>query len=109
MSEKNALESGLLKYIDSEIDDKYVKMVKGYFLCPDLLKEKGKDLKLVYTPLHGTGTILVERILKECGMEVTSVPEQREPDGDFPTVDYPNPEEASAMRLALELGAAKGG
>lgn len=108
MDEKSAVDSGLLKYIDSEIDDNYVKMVKKYFLNPDLIKEKGKDLKVVYTPLHGTGTMLVERILGELGIEVITVPEQREPDGNFPTVDYPNPEEASAMRLALELGKAEG-
>ena len=104
MSESEALEKGMLRYIDSEIDDKYVDMVKSYFFNPQLLKAKGKDLSVVYTPLHGTGTMLVERILGECGIEVHTVPEQREPDGDFPTVDYPNPEEASAMKLALELG-----
>ena len=104
MAEAEALEKGLLSYIDSEIDDKYVEMVKSYFFNPKLLREKGKELNVVYTPLHGTGTMLVERILGECGIEVHTVPEQREPDGDFPTVDYPNPEEASAMKLALELG-----
>ncbi len=104
MLEKDALDSGMLKYIDSEIDDKYVEMVKGYFFNPELMKKKGGELNVVYTPLHGTGTMLVERILGECGVEVNTVPQQREPDGNFPTVDYPNPEEASAMRLALELG-----
>ncbi len=103
-SEKEALKKGLLEYIDAEIDNKYVKMVKNYFLFPELLKSKGRDLKVVYTPLHGTGTMLVERILGECGIKVKTVAEQREPNGDFPTVDYPNPEEASAMQLALELG-----
>ncbi len=104
ISEKDALEKGLLVYIDSEIDDKFISMIKKYFLYPELLKEKGKDLKVVYTPLHGTGTMLVERTLSEIGIEVVTVPEQREPDGNFPTVDYPNPEEASAMKLACELG-----
>ncbi|MBI9105471.1 MAG: phospho-sugar mutase [Spirochaetales bacterium] len=104
MTELEAIRSGLLVYIDKEIDDKYVSMVKKYFLNPALVKEKGKNLKVVYTPLHGTGTMLVERILGELGIEVLTVPEQREPDGNFPTVDYPNPEEASAMRMALELG-----
>ena len=104
MSEKEALDSGLLEYIDREIDDSYIEMVGRYFLNPLLVREKGKELKVVYTPLHGTGTMLVERILGELGIEVITVPEQREPDGNFPTVDYPNPEEASAMRLALDLG-----
>ncbi|HAK44633.1 MAG TPA: phospho-sugar mutase [Spirochaeta sp.] len=104
MSEAEAIDKGMLRYIDSEIDDKYVDMVKSYFFNPELVKEKGRELNVVYTPLHGTGTMLVERILGECGIEVHTVPEQREPDGDFPTVDFPNPEEASAMKLAVELG-----
>ncbi len=104
ISEKDSLEKGLLVYIDSEIDDKFISMIKKYFLYPELLKEKGKELKVVYTPLHGTGTMLVERTLSEIGIEAVTVPEQREPDGNFPTVDYPNPEEASAMKLACELG-----
>ncbi len=108
ISEKDATDAGLFEYIDSVIDDKYVDMVKSYFFNPVLLREKGKDLKVVYTPLHGTGTMLVERILGECGIKVNTVPQQREPDGNFPTVDYPNPEEASAMKLALELGETTG-
>ena len=108
MGESEAVESGMLEYIDSEIDDKYVSMVSRYFLNPDLLREKGSKLKVVYTPLHGTGTMLVEKILGSLGVEVVTVPEQREPDGNFPTVDYPNPEEASAMKLALELGKKQG-
>ena len=108
MDEKEALDRGMLRYIDSEIDDKYAAMVKRYFLNPELLKEKGKELKVVYTPLHGTGTMLVERILSESGVEVTTVPEQRDSDGNFPTVEFPNPEEASAMKLAVELGERSG-
>ena len=104
MAEADAVESGMLRYIDSEIDDKYVAMVKSYFLHPEMLRKKGKELNVVYTPLHGSGTMLVERILGECGIEVNTVPQQREPNGDFPTVDYTNPEEASAMKLAVELG-----
>jgi len=104
MNEKDALEAGLLEYMDKEIDDAYIAMVKKYFLNPELIKNKGCELKVVYTPLHGTGTMLVERILGELGIEVVTVPQQREPDGNFPTVDYPNPEEASAMQMALDLG-----
>ncbi len=69
--------------------------------------KEGKNLKVVYTPLHGTGTMLVERILSESGIQVMTVPEQREPDGNFPTVDYPNPEEASALKLGLDLAKAE--
>lgn len=108
MPEAEAVETGMLRYIDSEIDDKYVEMVKSYFLNPQIVKEKGAELKVVYTPLHGTGTMLVEKILGDFGIDVNTVPEQREPDGNFPTVDFPNPEEASAMKLALELGAKTG-
>jgi phosphoglucomutase len=108
MDEHKALKDGLLVYIDKEIDNKYKKMVNSYFLNLELIKEKGQELKVVYTPLHGTGTMLVEGILGDLGIKVITVPEQREPDGDFSTVDYPNPEEASAMRMALELGKKNG-
>ncbi|NLE00310.1 MAG: phospho-sugar mutase [Fibrobacter sp.] len=99
-----AINKGLLVMIDKEIDDAFIEMVKNCALRPDLIKEKGKDLKVVYTPLNGTGAMPVSRALKEMGIEVTFVPEQKDPDGNFPTVKYPNPEEASAMKLALDLG-----
>lgn len=108
ISEEEARKAGLLVTIDREIDDAYCGMVRSYFQRPELLKNRGGELKVVYTPLHGTGTMLVERILGEAGVAVKTVPEQREPDGEFPTVDYPNPEEASAMKLALELGEREG-
>lgn len=100
---EEAEKSGLLTYIDSEIDEPFVEMVKSCSIRPELMKENGKDLKIVYTPLHGTGTVLVERTLSEMGIKVITVPEQREPDGDFPTVEFPNPEIASALKLGLEL------
>ncbi|MFP4415851.1 MAG: phospho-sugar mutase, partial [Chitinispirillaceae bacterium] len=68
-----------------------------------LIREKGKDLTVVFTPLHGTGAMPVSKALEEMGIDVTFVEQQKEPDGDFPTVDYPNPEEASAMKMALDL------
>ncbi len=69
-----------------------------------LYKEKGKDLKIVYTPLHGTGKNSSSKILNEIGFQnVYVVPEQEEPDGNFPTVNYPNPEDKKAFKLALEL------
>ncbi len=73
-------------------------------LRPELVRRLGRDLRVVYTPLHGTGGIPVAGTLRDLGVDVTVVPEQRDPDGDFPTVVYPNPEEASALKLALELG-----
>ena len=107
MSRDEAEAAGLLETIDREIDDAFVELIKSYSLRPELLRERGSELKVVYTPLHGTGTMMVERILSEAGIEVITVPEQREPDGNFPTVEYPNPEEASAMRMALGLAAAE--
>ncbi len=103
MSKKEALKKGLLVIIDKEIDEPFVSLVKSCSIRPELLKTMGNDLKIVYTPLHGTGTVLVERTLKEMGVRVITVPEQREPDGDFPTVEFPNPEIASALKLGIEL------
>lgn len=103
LPEKEALEKGLLKYIDKEVDQPYLDMVKECFFRPDLVKEKGKEIKIVYTPLHGAGRVLVETALSAAGIDVVTVPEQAEPDGNFPTVQFPNPEEASAMKLAIEL------
>ena len=77
-----AINKGLLVMIDKEIDDAFIEMVKNCALRPDLIKEKGKDLKVVYTPLNGTGAMPVSRALKEMGIEVTFVPEQKDPDGN---------------------------
>ncbi len=69
-----------------------------------MLKNKEKNLKIVYTPLHGTGNTVAQRLLNEIGLQnVYVVPEQKDPDGNFPTVDYPNPEDKKAFKLALEL------
>jgi phosphoglucomutase len=104
MEKQEAVDKGLLVYLDDEMDDRFVAMVKAQSVRPDLLEERGSSLTVVYTPLHGTGAMMVERVLGELGVKVITVPEQREPDGEFPTVKFPNPEEASALKLALELG-----
>ncbi|WP_455381975.1 phospho-sugar mutase [Salinispira pacifica] len=104
MSKEDALAKGLLVYVDREIDDAFAAAVRGASLRPELVKERGGDLTIVYTPLHGTGAVMVERVLGDLGITVKTVPEQREPDGDFPTVEYPNPEEGSALQMALDLG-----
>jgi len=83
-------------------------MVRSKLFRPDLIKEKSKEVKIVYTPLHGTGALHVEAVLKSLGLNVITVPEQREGDGNFPTVSYPNPEEAPALELSLKLGKEKG-
>ena len=79
-------------------------MVKAQLFRPELIKEKAKEVKVVYTPLHGTGAYQVESVLGDLGLNVITVPEQREGNGDFPTVEKPNPEEAPAMKMAVELG-----
>jgi phosphoglucomutase len=103
MSKEEAINRKLLIMIDKEVDDAFISMVKNCALRPELIREKGKDLKVVFTPLNGTGAMPVSRALSEMGIEVIFVPEQKNPDGNFPTVSYPNPEEASAMKLALDL------
>lgn len=103
ISKDEAIEKGLLQLINSEIDEPYFSMIKAESLRPELIRERAGDLKVVYTPLHGTGTFAIERLFKSMGMPITTVEEQREPNGDFPTVPFPNPEEASAMSMALEL------
>ncbi len=98
-----AVSKNLVEYVNADLDNKFVEMVKRQIVRPDMLMEGSENLKVVYTPLHGTGTMFIERVMNELGVHLIVVPEQREPDGDFPTVEYPNPEEADAMKLALEL------
>lgn len=106
MSASDAKAAGLYKVIGAEIDDKYIAHVKAQVVNQDAIDEMQDDIKIVYTPLHGTGNIPVRRVLKEIGFtHVYVVPEQELPDGDFPTVSYPNPEAAEAF--ALGLGMAK--
>jgi phosphoglucomutase len=99
-----ALSEGLLVIIDKEIDEPYQTMVRSSLFRPELIKEMAGDVKIVYTPLHGTGAMHVETVLSSLGLEVITVPEQREGNGDFPTVAFPNPEKAAAMEMAIKLG-----
>ena len=99
-----AEKAGLFQVIGKEVDDAYMTELKKQVLHMDAIKAEGKNLKVVYTPLHGTGNIPARRILKELGFEnVYVVKEQELPDGDFPTVSYPNPEAAEAFELGLKL------
>lgn len=108
MSEEDAKAAGLYEVIGSEIDDKYMEALKKLVLRPEAIKEQADKLKIVYTPLHGTGNLPVRRILKELGFKnVFVVPEQELPDGEFPTVSYPNPEAPEAFELALKLAKEK--
>ena len=104
ITKEEAIQKGLYNVIGKEIDDKYIKTLKNLVLNLETIKKVQKDVKIVYTPLHGAGNVPVQRILKEIGFEnVYVVPEQEKPDGNFPTVDYPNPEDEKAFKLALEL------
>ena len=104
MDKAEAEMAGLFQVIGKEVDDAYMAELKKQVLHMDAIKAEGKNLKVVYTPLHGTGNIPARRILKELGFEnVYVVKEQELPDGDFPTVSYPNPEAAEAFELGLKL------
>ncbi len=109
MSRLDAIKAGLYYVVGSEIDDRYMEELKKLVLRPEICREQGKDMKVVYTPLHGTGNIPARRILKEIGFDqVIVVPEQELPDGDFPTVKSPNPESKPAFELALQLAKKEG-
>lgn len=104
MDKAEAEKAGLFQVIGKEVDDAYMTELKKQVIHMDAIEKEGKNLKIVYTPLHGTGNIPARRILKELGFEnVYVVKEQELPDGDFPTVSYPNPEAAEAFELGLKL------
>lgn len=108
MPKAEAEKAGLFITIGKEVDDAYIAELKKQIKCQDAIDKYGKDIKIVYTPLHGTGNIPVRRVLKEIGFEnVYVVPEQELPDGDFPTVGYPNPETEKAFELGLKLAKEK--
>lgn len=104
MDKDAAKAAGLYEVIGANIDDPYIEELKSQVIHWDAIKETQKDIKIVYSPLHGTGNIPARRVMKELGFEnVYVVPEQELPDGEFPTVSYPNPEAAEAFELGLKL------
>ncbi len=104
MDIEKAKQEKLYNEIGKDVDDAYIAELKKLVLNKDIIEKVQKDIKIVYTPLHGTGNLPVQRILKEIGFEnVYVVPEQEKPDGNFPTVTYPNPEDKNAFELALKL------
>lgn len=104
MDKEEAVKAGLFEVIGQAVDDAYMAELKKQIIHMDAIRAEGKNLKIVYTPLHGTGNIPARRILKELGFEnVYVVPEQELPNEDFPTVSYPNPEAAEAFELGLKL------
>lgn len=108
MDEEAAVAAGLYQIIGAEIDDKYIAQVKAQVVNQDAIDKMQDSIKIVYSPLHGTGNIPARRALKEIGFEhVYVVPEQELPDGEFPTVSYPNPEAEEAFELGLKLAKEK--
>ncbi|GAA2908317.1 phospho-sugar mutase [Enterococcus pseudoavium] len=105
LSDEEVEHSGLINIIGEEVDSEYLKEIKSVTINQELINEMGKELKLVYTPLHGTGKMLGEKALKQAGFEkFVLVPEQAIADPDFSTVKSPNPEEHSAFEYAIKLG-----
>ena len=108
MPKDKAQEAGLYAVIGADIDDPYIEELKSLVLRKDCIDAVAEDMTIVYSPLHGTGNIPVRRVLKELGFaNVYVVPEQELPDGEFPTVSYPNPESEEAFQLGLKLGKEK--
>lgn len=104
ISEKEALEKGLLVYIGEDVMKAYMEAIKTLTVKKDMVRKHAKDLKIIYTPIHGSGNIPVRRVLKELGYtQVHVVKEQELPDGTFPTAPYPNPENPQVFELALKL------
>ena len=108
MDKKEAMDKGLYQVIGKEIDDAYMVELKKQIIHPEIIKEVADEIKIVYTPFHGTGNVPVRRILSELGFKhVYVVPEQELPDPDFTTLEYPNPEDPKAFTLALKLAKEK--
>lgn len=104
MDKEAAKQAGYYIVIGADIDDAYIEELKSQVISWDAIKQVGKDIKIVYSPLHGTGNIPARRVMKELGFEqVYVVKEQELPDGEFPTVSYPNPESEEAFVLGLKL------
>ncbi len=108
MDKDEAVKAGLYNVIGDDLDEKYFDALRKQSIHPEIIKEVAKDIKIVYTPLHGTGLLPVQRVLKDLGFENVYVePQQAVADGNFPTVAYPNPEDPKAWELALKLAKEK--
>lgn len=106
---EEALSKNLITILDNEVDDEFINAVKKQVLRQNIIDEYGKKLKIIYTPIHGTGNKPVRRVLSECGFEnVMVVKEQELPDSNFSTVKYPNPEEKSVFNIAIEMAKSNG-
>ncbi len=108
IDKQEAIEKGLFNIVGKEVDDRYIEELKKLVVNGDTIREVADDLRIVYSPLHGTGAMMAKRITEEIGIKnFFVVPEQEKPDGEFPTVEYPNPEDPKAFALALKLAEEK--
>ena len=108
MDKEEAIAKGLYVVLDDSVDEEYFKAVRALSIHPEIIKEMAKDIKIVYTPLHGSGLLPVTRVLSDLGFEQVYVePQQAIADGNFPTCPSPNPESAAAFELALALAKEK--
>lgn len=108
MNKEEATAKGLFNIVGKQVDDRYIEELKKLVINKEIIDEESDELKIVYTPLHGTGAVMAKRILSELGFKnIFVVPEQEKPDGRFPTVTYPNPEDPKAFELALKLAVEK--
>ena len=108
IDESEAIERDLIEYIEDGFLDSYFEKVKNLVIKKDIIAENASDLEVIYTPLHGTGGVPIQKVLKELGFENLSVvKEQEAPNGDFPTVGYPNPEDPNAFKMAIGLAKSK--
>ncbi len=104
MSFDEGISKGLIHWVGEDVEDKYIDTIAQYAIKPQMIKENGDKVKVIYTPIHGTGLVPVQKIFKKLGFTNYSVvKEQQTPDGKFPTVSSPNPENASALKLAVDL------
>ena len=109
ISFEEGIKSGLIEIMGEDVEDKYLDEVQKQCINPELIKEKGGDIKFVYTPFHGTGNKPVRKILERVGFKnVIVVKEQEMPDGDFPTVESPNPENKEGFTIAMEYAKKEG-
>ena len=108
MAKEEAVKAGLYEVISDDVDEKYFAQLRNLSIHPEIIKQMAKDIKIVYTPLHGTGLEPVKRVLKDMGFENVYIePQQAVADGHFPTAPYPNPENPDAWELALKLAKEK--
>ena len=107
--QKELESAGLLVTIGKDVDDAYLSEIKTVTVNQELVDQEGRDMKLVYSPLHGTGALIAGQALANAGFKnVTIVPEQAQPDGDFPTVTLPNPEDTAALAMGIDLAKQQG-